>query len=45
MLKPDPAPRADSVTDQIAALARLKDQGAISAAEYDSKKQELLKRL
>lgn len=45
MMKPDAAPRADSVTDQIEALARLKEQGSISAAEYDAKKTELLKRL
>lgn len=40
-----PAPAAPDVTDQIAALAKLKDQGAISEAEYESKKAELLKRL
>lgn len=34
-----------SVTDQIEALARLKEQGAITEAEFLSKKQELLKRL
>jgi uncharacterized membrane protein YdbT with pleckstrin-like domain len=34
-----------SVTAEIEALARLRDQGAITEAEYDSKKQELLKRL
>lgn len=49
MMRPgDPAPRAKAettVTDQIEALARLKEQGAISEIEYENKKQELLKRL
>ncbi|MDQ3877241.1 MAG: PH domain-containing protein [Actinomycetota bacterium] len=39
------APSAPNVTDQIQALAKLRDQGAISEAEYESKKAELLKRL
>jgi uncharacterized membrane protein YdbT with pleckstrin-like domain len=40
------APRAEqTVTDQIEALARLKEQGAISEMEFETKKQELLKRL
>lgn len=34
-----------SVTEQIEALARLKDQGALTEAEFNAKKQELLKRL
>ena len=34
-----------SVTDQIAALADLRDRGAISNAEYEAKKAELLDRL
>jgi uncharacterized membrane protein YdbT with pleckstrin-like domain len=34
-----------SVTDQIAALADLRDRGAISNAEYEAKKAELLNRL
>ncbi len=34
-----------SVTDQIEALARLKDQGAITEMEFENKKQELLKRM
>ncbi|HEX2240934.1 MAG TPA: PH domain-containing protein [Actinomycetota bacterium] len=34
-----------SIPEQIEALARLKEQGAITAAEFESKKQELLKRL
>ena len=39
------APRAPSVTDQIAALADLLDRGAISPAEYEAKKAQLLDRL
>jgi len=42
---PAPAPAGDSVTDQLQALARLKDQGVISDMEFETKKQELLKRL
>jgi uncharacterized membrane protein YdbT with pleckstrin-like domain len=38
-------PRQQSVTDQIAALADLRDRGAISAAEYEAKKAQLLDRL
>jgi hypothetical protein len=34
-----------SVTDQIAALADLRDRGAISNAEYEAKKAQLLDRL
>jgi uncharacterized membrane protein YdbT with pleckstrin-like domain len=34
-----------SVTDQIAALADLRDRGAISPAEYEAKKAQLLDRL
>ncbi len=37
--------RAPSVTDQIAALADLMERGAISAAEYEAKKAQLLDRL
>ncbi|MEA2475970.1 MAG: hypothetical protein QOC87_169 [Actinomycetota bacterium] len=40
-----PAPAAPNVTDQIEALAKLKTQGAISEAEFESKKAELLKRM
>ena len=40
-----PSGTGTSVTAEIEALARLRDQGAITEAEYDSKKQELLKRL
>jgi membrane protein YdbS with pleckstrin-like domain len=39
------APRPASVTDQIAALADLLDRGAISPAEYEAKKAQLLDRL
>jgi uncharacterized membrane protein YdbT with pleckstrin-like domain len=39
------APRPPSVTDQIAALADLLERGAISAAEYEAKKAQLLDRL
>ena len=39
------APRSPSVTDQIAALADLLDRGAISQAEYEVKKAQLLDRL
>jgi uncharacterized membrane protein YdbT with pleckstrin-like domain len=38
-------PRQASVTDQIAALADLLDRGAISQAEYEAKKAQLLDRL
>lgn len=38
-------PARPSVTDQIAALADLRDRGAISPAEYDAKKAQLLDRL
>ncbi len=36
---------ATSVPDQIAQLAVLRDQGALTQAEFDAKKQELLKRM
>jgi membrane protein YdbS with pleckstrin-like domain len=38
-------PRPPSVTDQIAGLADLLDRGAISPAEYEAKKAQLLDRL
>ena len=38
-------PSAQSIPDQIEALARLRDQGVLSDAEFEEKKQELLKRL
>jgi uncharacterized membrane protein YdbT with pleckstrin-like domain len=37
--------RGDSVTDQLEALGRLREQGVISDMEFETKKQELLKRL
>ncbi|HEV7687427.1 MAG TPA: PH domain-containing protein [Acidimicrobiia bacterium] len=39
------APPQQSVTDQIAALADLLDRGAISPAEYEAKKAQLLDRM
>ncbi|HEV7862799.1 MAG TPA: PH domain-containing protein [Acidimicrobiia bacterium] len=39
------APPQQSVTDQIAALADLLDRGAISSAEYEAKKAQLLDRM
>ena len=39
------ASQSQSITDQIEALARLRDQGALSDTEFETKKQELLKRL
>ena len=39
------APSGDSVTDQLEALGRLKEQGVITDMEFENKKQELLKRL
>ena len=47
MMRPDreESPKAPDIPAQIEALARLKESGAISETEYESKKQELLKRL
>lgn len=48
MMRPDGAAATaagSTVPEQIEALKRLVDQGAISEAEYETKKQELLKRL
>jgi putative oligomerization/nucleic acid binding protein len=39
------APRQQSIPDQIAALADLLDRGAISPAEFEAKKAQLLDRL
>jgi uncharacterized membrane protein YdbT with pleckstrin-like domain len=45
MMRPD-APKAEpSIPEQLEALARLKEQGVISAMEFETKKQELLKRM
>jgi membrane protein YdbS with pleckstrin-like domain len=43
--KPFPTPTGNSVPEQIEALARLRDQGVLSDAEFEAKKQELLKRI
>jgi hypothetical protein len=47
MMRPQAAaePKGDSVTDQLEALGRLKQQGVITDMEFETKKQELLKRL
>lgn len=42
MMRPD---AGASITEQIEGLARLRDQGTISADEFEAKKQDLLKRL
>jgi len=39
------APSSHNIPDQIEALARLRDQGVLSDTEFETKKQELLKRL
>jgi uncharacterized membrane protein YdbT with pleckstrin-like domain len=39
------APAGGSIPEQIEALARLREQGVLTEAEFESKKQELLKRL
>ncbi|MEA2506883.1 MAG: hypothetical protein QOH48_1501 [Actinomycetota bacterium] len=41
----EPGGTSTSIPQQIEALARLKQEGAISEAEYESKKAELLKRM
>jgi membrane protein YdbS with pleckstrin-like domain len=43
--RPSPTPAGDSIPEQIEALARLRDQGVLSETEFETKKQELLKRL
>ena len=47
MMRPGPTQPAagSSVPEQIAALARLHEQGVLSEAEFETKKQELLKRI
>ncbi len=45
MVRPGPQTRGPSIPDQIAALARLQEQGVLSEAEFEAKKQELLKRI
>lgn len=45
-VRPSPsAPATQSVPEQIAALADLRDRGALSEPEFEAKKAELLKRL
>ena len=45
MMRPG-APRAEaSIPEQIAALARLNDQGVLTDAEFEDKKRELLRRI
>ncbi len=43
--QPFPTPDADSIPEQIEALARLKAQGVISEVEFENKKKELLGRM
>ena len=45
MYKGSSTPAAPNIPEQIEALARLKDQGVLSEMEFETKKQELLKRL
>ena len=45
MYKGTPTPAAPNILEQIEALSRLKDQGVLSDMEFETKKQELLKRL
>ena len=40
-----PTPAAPNIPEQIEALARLREQGVLSDMEFETKKQELLKRL
>ncbi|MGH2756525.1 MAG: PH domain-containing protein [Actinomycetota bacterium] len=41
----EPARQSPDIPEQIAALARLKDQGVLSETEFEAKKQDLLRRL
>lgn len=45
MMRPGTQGATPSIPEQIEALARLKDQGVLSETEFETKKQELLKRL
>lgn len=47
MMRPDPSggPVAASIPGQIEALARLREQGVLTDAEFDQKKQDLLGRM
>ncbi len=44
-MRPGSSGTGASIPEQIQALARLRDQGVLTEAEFESKKQELLKRL
>ena len=43
--QPFPTPEADSIPEQIEALARLRAQGVITEVEFENKKKELLGRI
>ncbi len=43
--QPFPTPEADSIPEQIEALARLRAQGVITEVEFENKKKELLGRM
>ena len=45
MMRPGTQRTDSSIPEQIAALARLNDQGVLSDAEFEEKKKELLKRI
>jgi uncharacterized membrane protein YdbT with pleckstrin-like domain len=45
MMRPGAAAAGTPIPEQIQALARLKEQGVLTEAEFEAKKQELLKRL
>jgi uncharacterized membrane protein YdbT with pleckstrin-like domain len=45
MMRPGAAAAGNPIPEQIQALARLKEQGVLTEAEFEAKKQELLKRL
>jgi hypothetical protein len=43
--RPSATENGDSIPEQIEALARLKEQGAITESEFEEKKKELLDRM
>ena len=45
MMRPGPPRTGGTIPEQIEALARLKEQGVLTEAEFESKKQELLRRI
>lgn len=45
MMQPGGSSGGTSIPEQIAALSRLKEQGVITDAEFETKKQDLLKRM